>query len=643
LRRRRGALIAIGALVFLAWAPIAGAHANLRTSDPSSGATLTSAPKAVTLIFTEPPEPSLAQVHVLDTNGNAFEQGAPRPVSGDPDGLRVAVKTLTRGVYTVTWRVVSRADGHATAGAFAFGVGTSPAGAATNVVAPKAPGPNPVEIAGRWAFIAGIMSALGGAVVMLFVFRDERRTVARYALAGAILALAGVAVLGLGQLRASGAAVSALLHTPIGRALVWRAAFVVAALAAALFARRASIVAVVVATIAAVYTEVAAGHAAAVASYRWVAIATQCAHFVAAAVWMGGLGAVLVGVRGAPSPEKATAIKRFSTLAALSLAVVAGTGAYRAVVQVGRWNALWSSGYGIDVLIKTGLLGVLALLGARNRYTNIPAVRTDLRGFRRVSRGEVTVAVALVAATAVLTALSPPPPAAVAEAAAPLMASGSDLGHTYSVRLEVLPGYAGPNTFRARVDDYATHRSAKATLVSLRFEFAEGTAVGPSTLPLRRSGSDVWRASGTNLSLDGRWTVTAVVQGADTSAEVPMQVATRCRTQVLSAGPPTIYTEQLSGGDTAQTYLDPGKPGYNEVHFTFFDQKGNELPIPTNPTITAWKPGTDPLVLEVRRFSAGHFIASDKLSTGKWRFESAATPRGAKQPLRACFEQTIGG
>ena len=122
-----------------------------------------------------------------------------------------------------------------------------------------------------------------------------------------------------------------------------------------------------------------------------------------------------------------------------------------------------------------------------------------------------------------------------------------------------------------------------------------------------------------------------------------MQIATRCRTQVLSAGPPTIYTEQLTGGATAQTYVDPGKPGYNEVHFTFFDQKGNELPIPSNPKITAWRPGAEPQALEVRRFSAGHFIASGKLTAARWRFESEAAPRGANEPLRACFEQTIGG
>jgi copper transport protein len=640
LRVRARAIVALGFLALVTWGPSAAAHANLRSSDPSSGVTLSSPPSAVTMTFTEPPEPSLAQVHVLDTSGNAFEQGSPQPVKGDDHTLRVALKPLGRGVYTVTWRMVSRADGHATAGAFAFGVGVSPAGATTTVVAPKAPGPNPFEMAGRFTFIVGIFIALGGSVVALLAFEGNQRSLTAYVLIGTAVSLAGVVVLVFAQQRAAGAGLHGILRTPIGRALELRGVFVVAALAAAAVRRRAGNAIVAILALAAIYAEVAAGHAAAAAP-RWVNIAAQCAHFAAAAVWIGGLGALVVGVRGAASENKAASIKRFSTLAALCLAAVAGTGAYRAVVQVGRWDALWSSGYGVTVLIKTGLLGALALLGARNRYTNVPAARSDLRGFRRVSRVELSTALVVVVATAVLAALSPPPPAAVAEAAAPLTASGADFGHTYRVRLEVLPGYAGPNSFRARVDDYATRREAKVNLVSLRFEFAEGTVVGPSTLALRKGKGDMWQGSGTNLSLDGRWTVTAVVQGTNTSAEVPMQVATRCRTQVLSPGPPTIFTEQLAVGDTAQTYLDPGKPGYNEVHFTFFDQKGNELPVPTNPVITAWKPGTNPMPLEVRRFSAGHFIASGKLASGKWRFESAATPRGAKQPLRACFEQTV--
>ena len=49
-----------------------------------------------------------------------------QPVPGDQFELRVPLPGLPNGVYTVTWRTVSKTDGHVTGGAFAFGVGTAP-------------------------------------------------------------------------------------------------------------------------------------------------------------------------------------------------------------------------------------------------------------------------------------------------------------------------------------------------------------------------------------------------------------------------------------------------------------------------------------------------------------------------------------
>src|SRR5207247_4188275 len=107
----------------------AQAHALVRRSDPASGAILSQAPKAVTVTFTEPPDPGLAVIHVIDSNGRDVEAGKAQPVPGSPLELRVPLIPLPGGVYTVTWRVVSRTDGHVTAGSFSFGIGVSPVGA----------------------------------------------------------------------------------------------------------------------------------------------------------------------------------------------------------------------------------------------------------------------------------------------------------------------------------------------------------------------------------------------------------------------------------------------------------------------------------------------------------------------------------
>src|SRR5207245_7132174 len=88
-------------------ASAASAHALLKRSVPADGSTVSQAPRAIQLFFTEPPELSLSSVTVLDSSGNPVHGiGPPQPVPGTPDELSVAVGTgsLPDGVYTVAWR-----------------------------------------------------------------------------------------------------------------------------------------------------------------------------------------------------------------------------------------------------------------------------------------------------------------------------------------------------------------------------------------------------------------------------------------------------------------------------------------------------------------------------------------------------------
>src|SRR5262245_40309210 len=64
-RCSRAVLLAIAWLLLTG--PAAGAHAVLRGSDPAAGASVARAPAAVTLRFTEAPDPTLSVVRVLDT------------------------------------------------------------------------------------------------------------------------------------------------------------------------------------------------------------------------------------------------------------------------------------------------------------------------------------------------------------------------------------------------------------------------------------------------------------------------------------------------------------------------------------------------------------------------------------------------
>src|SRR5205085_6927609 len=134
----------------------------------------------------------------------------------------------------------------------------------------------------------------------------------------------------------------------------------------------------------------------------------QAAHFAVAGVWIGGLAALLIGIRGAPSAEKAAAIRRFSIIAAAGLALVVVTGIVRAISELRGWDELVTTGYGRAVLAKLLLVGMIAAVAARNRRSAVPSVGTDVTPLRRGARVEPTLAAAALWVAALLGTLAPP-------------------------------------------------------------------------------------------------------------------------------------------------------------------------------------------------------------------------------------------
>src|SRR4029077_8306457 len=103
-------------------------------------------------------------------------------------------------------------------------------------------------------------------------------------------------------------------------------------------------------------------------------------------------------------------------------------------------------------------LGMLALLGATNRFFNVPAAARTLRGLRRVGSTELAIGVVVLAATGLLANLAPPSAAGNESPPAPrpVVAVGSDFGTSVKLSLLVQPGAPGFNDFTAAVTDYDT-------------------------------------------------------------------------------------------------------------------------------------------------------------------------------------------
>ena len=121
----------------------------------------------------------------------------------------------------------------------------------------------------------------------------------------------------------------------------------------------------------------------------------------------------------------AGAASRFSTLALGSVLALAATGLVRALGELSAVSELWSTSYGRALLVKTGLLGALVLLGARNRYRLVPRLRAAsarnpaalraFAGLRRSLVAELCLLAVLVGAVALLTELPPGRSARAAE------------------------------------------------------------------------------------------------------------------------------------------------------------------------------------------------------------------------------------
>ncbi len=96
----------------------------------------------------------------------------------------------------------------------------------------------------------------------------------------------------------------------------------------------------------------------------WLAMVMNTLHLFALAVWFGGLFALLVL---APKEGKWAWFKEkgavFSRWALISMAVIVLTGIAMTVEYIPSWNDFIDSAWGISVLIKSGLVIVIILLG----------------------------------------------------------------------------------------------------------------------------------------------------------------------------------------------------------------------------------------------------------------------------------------
>lgn len=97
------------------------AHAFPVKSSPRVGAVVSMAPDAVTMWFDVDLEDVFSKITVKNAAGTIVSRGDSRVSKSDPSRIRVDLKAIGPGTYTVIWSVIAR-DGHHTEGQFRFTV-----------------------------------------------------------------------------------------------------------------------------------------------------------------------------------------------------------------------------------------------------------------------------------------------------------------------------------------------------------------------------------------------------------------------------------------------------------------------------------------------------------------------------------------
>jgi copper transport protein len=533
---------AVGFLLSIGMAEPAAAHAFLLRSSPGSGATLTRTPATATLEFTEPPDPHLSTLRLLDGRRRPVSTLSVHPAPGDPLAIRARLPNLPRGLYVIAWRTVSGTDGHLTGGAFAFGVGVPPARVAALAGRPgigsraaRASSPSALAVAGRWSLFIGLALLLGAATTSLLVFGGQPAVESWAVGIAAALAVAGLLMTGIAERASVGVPWGRLLSSSPGPELLRESVAVAAvggaALSVALRPTRGRLLALGVVSAGALLVHSMAGHAAATNPLSALNVTVEWLHLVAVAVWIGGLVWLLIGVRRLAGHPRAVAVVRFSRLAAIALALAAVSGLLRAVDEMEGltfWRLLLHTSYGIALVVKAGLVAALIGLGGLNRYVNVTAlVRGSAdRRLRRTALAEVVVAAAVLVASSVLSQL---PPAAQAARAAPgsssLAVTGTDPTRAIRVSLRVTPGTIGPDRFLVRAEGARPGTPVSVTRVALQFRLPGVPEIGTPSLELRRvGGSDSWSGRGDVLTLGGRWSVRVLVEDGTKPVWVPLRV-----------------------------------------------------------------------------------------------------------------------
>jgi mono/diheme cytochrome c family protein/uncharacterized membrane protein len=271
-------------------------------------------------------------------------------------------------------------------------------------------------------------------------------------------------------------------------------------------------------------------HGAALLSGSYLAVAVDWLHLIAAAAWVGGLLSLTYVLPHTVRASQASAdrvlsqaVARFSTLALISVAVIIVTGTFQAWLEVGSWEGLFQTLYGLSVTTKIVLLAVTMPAAAFNLFIARPQLATlaikqsamastVARRFALSVRVELALLMVVLIVAAVLTGIAPAREEIARRSGSVLEAGPVDRtvdAQGLSARIQVFPASLGNNRIAVELPNADP---AQVERVQLTFTYLdEQFGSQPLVLPQSTSSSTRWETTSI-LSQAGTWQAELLVR-----------------------------------------------------------------------------------------------------------------------------------
>ncbi len=580
-----GFLLLLLVLIFGSRSAPVGAHAYLQSADPASNALVARPPAAVTMTFSERLEPSVSRADLYDQTG-ALVDGTSFTIPEPYTLVLDLPDNLPDGSYSVVWHSLSADDGHTATGYTTFTIGTE-ANVATVVLPSLEEGtapPQALVTAARALTYAGLALLLAVWPIWRIVVRpalapvwpigrDAVRRARRVALFGLLLALAGslgsLVLQAMTSVEPLGTAlISTLTDTRFGYWWMIRVGLLVALAGALIFVapwwfprrQRVADGTLFALAAAAVLPFSMVSHAAAQPLGRAANIASDVVHAVAASLWLGGIGVLLLvllpGLRELTAAGRQTvlsrAVPRFSTVALAAWGGIILTGFYASWVLVGNLSALFETDYGLALVLKlSAVIGILAVAGFNLTIMTRRLGSADAAGrvsrwsglFGRLLVVELVLGLVALGATGQLTSTQPARDVVAQEATQ--LTIDFPLGDR-AATLGIAPGVSGLNHFQLQVSGDPLDANARAILRVV----LPSTTTELQDITLERIPGNAFEWHGSEIALPGAWSVDVILRQpgvADLTHQFAIDVPAVAPDAGVPGEPPRFGPAGISG------------------------------------------------------------------------------------------------